>query len=226
MKRDNSQFPAYQWASSLEIMRQFRGNNYKTNRTFIVAAGDQTAFDRLSCGTKALPGFNRSEALIVQRPSGHEELFINLMSPDHRDMQFAFFDYRKTYIPTYVKHLYQSDHAFPKSAAWSSVGLVRAQLIPQPANSTFGALEEFRKGRRGLIDYNGTVPGTLLDVIKALGLPLTGNDYVENLTTGVEMIIGSGLASEKDRPALANCVDGAMVDLIGDSADGASMYKR
>jgi hypothetical protein len=205
-------------------MRQFRGDDYKKNRTFVIAVADRTVLEgRLNCRTDTLPGFNSSDALIVKRPSGHKELFINPWHKRHRDMQFAFFDALNIYLPAHIEKLYQSDHAMPQSAIHH--GLVRAQLIPQPANSTFGAMiEKFRKGRKGTIEYDGLVRGTLADVAKAQGLPLFGNDIFENLNVTVEMLIGSGLAPEKDRSALVKCIDEAMVDLIGDSAVGSSMY--
>jgi hypothetical protein len=99
-----------------------------------------------------------------------------------------------------------------------SVGLVKAQLIPQAANSSFGAgVERLRKNRKGQIEFDGLVRGTLLDLMKAQGFRMIGPDLEENLQVTVEMLIGSGLAPARDRAALLECVDDAMVDIIGDS---------
>jgi hypothetical protein len=199
MRRDISSFPAFQWAIMKANIQQFKGNDYKTNRTFIIGVADETVLKRsLNCRTDKLPGFNKSDAIIVTRPSRHRELFINPAAQNHREMQFAFLDALGIYVPAGVAKEYQSDHAFPASAADPTVGLVKAQLIPQPANSTFGAsIEKFRKNRRGF--------------------PLVGSDIEENLNVTVEMLIGSGLAPAQDRNALGACVDEAIVDIIGDS---------
>ena len=126
--------------------------------------------------------------------------------------------YLAFYLPVDVLKKYQSDHALARSVENPLVGLVKAQLIPQPANSTYGAsIEKFRKGRKGLLEYDGTVPGTLLDLGKAMGFPMIGSDIEENLSVTVEMLLGSGLAPAGDRAALTACVDEAMIDIIGDS---------
>jgi hypothetical protein len=219
MRRNNSSFPSFQWATMTENMRQFKGDNYKKNRTFVIGVADQSVLERsLNCKTDKLPSFDRSKGVIVTWPNKHHELFINPAAPDHRDMVLEFHEIFGIYLPVDVLKKYQSDHALARSVENPLVGLVKAQLIPQPANSTYGAsIEKFRKGRKGLLEYDGTVPGTLLDLGKAMGFPMIGSDIEENLSVTVEMLLGSGLAPAGDRAALTACVDEAMIDIIGDS---------
>jgi hypothetical protein len=41
MRRDCSSFPTYRWTNGREIVRKFKGDDYKKKRTFVVGVSDE-----------------------------------------------------------------------------------------------------------------------------------------------------------------------------------------
>ena len=101
--RGKQPFSVFQWRTMQENMRQFKGNNYKTERSFIIGVGDESVLKRtLNCRTDKLPGFDKSDAVIATRSNHHCELFINPRARKHREMQFAFLDALGIFLPANV----------------------------------------------------------------------------------------------------------------------------
>jgi hypothetical protein len=113
--RQYSDFKDYQWANAKDLVRQFKGQDYKNNQTFVIAVANKTILHtKLNCQAQTVPGFEKGskEAVIVTSSSGHPELFISPRASDHRKMQLAFFDALGIDVPTVVLKQYQLDHGF------------------------------------------------------------------------------------------------------------------
>ncbi len=210
-KGTKTSFEADQWRRSREIVGQTK------RRELLLAARNDDRLKQFGEAIHPLSDY-KGRGLILEYKNGHKELFIEAGASNHRDMLLSFYEQIGVSLPSDVLRNYQSDHAFPDSAAAASGGLVKMQLVHRSVNAAYGAmLEKFRKSRKGTLLDIGVATGTLLDAGKAVGAPLIGNDFHENMLTLAETLIGGGLALKSDRTLLTSLADESMADIIGDS---------
>jgi hypothetical protein len=198
MRHGKGSFQEYRFKTQGENFSQFKGADYARGRSFVIAAADAGVLKKMHCRIDTNPGFSKADSVIVTRPSGHPELWVDPHFAGHRDAQFAFFDAIGIYLPTHEFKLHDSDHAYPKSAAGPEVGLVKMNLIERAGNRSFGAGWEKRFTHRTLDDY-GTCYGNLFDLYKAIGGSIPDpKDPVTSLRAIAEELVTSGLAPRSE----------------------------
>jgi hypothetical protein len=204
-------FVSYEREAQREHFAQFKGTNFKAGRSFVIGAADASVLSRtLNARADALPGYAKSEALILTRPSGHKELWLDPQHKDYREAHLAFFDTLGIHVPTSILKSHHSDHAYPKSAARTEAGLVMMNLINSGANCSFGGGWEKRLTHR-ILDSNGLATGTLIDLFKSMGGRLPDpKDLPGSIMAIHDLLIGAGQAPATDRGDLVITAEQAL----------------
>ena len=118
------------------------------DKSFVIAVSDpnvlRTAF---GCQVHENSDFAMDESVIVTRRDGHEEVWTNPHIQNYRESHFAFFDDIGIYLPSGYGRAFDSDHAYPASAAKadSQVALVKMNFIHRSGNRNYGAGLERRR---------------------------------------------------------------------------------
>lgn len=203
MSRKGKSFALYARETQHENFAQFKGKNYVDGRTFVIAVADASVLKRaLNCTIGLNPGYEESESVIVTRQNDHKELWTNPRLDNYRDTHLSFFKAIGIDLPRSIASGSDSDHAFPKSASDSGVGLVRMNFIPLGGNRSFGGAFEGRFRHRTL-DANGLAMGNLFDLYKSVGgrflLPRNPAGFGRAI---VDDLIIRGLAPASDRASL------------------------
>lgn len=203
MSGTGKSFKLYERETQHENFAQFKGNNYGDERTFVIAVADAGVLKRaLNCTIDANPGYSASQSVIVTRQNDHKELWTNPRLDNYRDTHLSFFRALGIDMPRSIASGSDSDHAFPKSASDSAVGLVRMNFIPSGGNRSFGAAFEGRFRHR-ILEDNGLAMGNLFDLYKSVGgrflLPRAPASFGRAI---VDDLIIRGLAPAADRASL------------------------
>jgi hypothetical protein len=199
-------FDEYHQQAKKEAYAQFKGNDFKSGRTFLIAARDANVLRKaLNC---PIDDASVRGAVIVKRRSGFREIWVNPHLATYRSAHLAAFDALGIRLSVAVRKAHDSDHTFPASAAIAAeeadmqVGLVRMSLIPSGANRSFGASFEKRFTHRTLNEH-GICAGTVFDLYKSVGGRfLTPRDPAGAARAMAEELILMGVAPDGDREKL------------------------
>jgi len=213
MPNSTKSFKSYLERAKRENYDRFRGRYSLGKNRFIIAADDPSALliAANGRGIDNVPGYAKSDAVILTLQNGHKELFADPRLRKHRDVQLAFLDAINVVCTDRDIIGYDSDHVYPKSAAIDQVGLVMMNLIDRTTNRTWGADWEKRlKHDRA----DGPVKiGQLAPILKALGIPmLDSKNIYDALNLGIDRIISLGYALPSERGILFNRVEDCLLD--------------